>query len=302
MSVSVELDHIGVAVKDLERAREAYERLGFRLTPRSMHRGSATPGAPVEPWGSGNHCAMFREGYLEVVGLTDPNLFSTIKPLVARYEGAHIVAFGCDSADATYAGLVRRGVRVEAPRQLERDAAYGVSGNETRRAAFRNMYFDLEAYPEARLLYIEHLTRDVLWQPHLIEHPNGVVALSDVFICAPEAKAAAEKYASLFETPAEVTSQGEWRLALARGAVWIATPAAWARRAPGAATPPLPSPVGIGFRVASIAQTRSALASRGLETREGAAGGIWVGPTHACGTALYFFDQTVGRVKPAAKT
>ena len=70
----LELDHVGVAVNDLDVGREVYERLGFTLTPRSIHSGSKTPGGPVEPWGSGNHCAMFRDGYLELIGLTDPDL------------------------------------------------------------------------------------------------------------------------------------------------------------------------------------------------------------------------------------
>lgn len=289
MSLTLQLDHIGVAVKDLEAGRAAYERMGFRLTPRSLHRGSPTPGAPVEPWGSGNHCAMFREGYLEVVGLTDPAMFSNVKALVARYEGAHILAIGVESAEGAYAELRRRGVPAEAPRQLERDAAYGAAGNETRKAAFRNIYFDLAAYPEALLLFIEHLTRDVIWQPHLIDHANGVTALTDVFVCAPDARVAAEKYASLFEVAAERTGEGEWRLALARGSVRVMTPAAWARWAPDAPAPPLPSPAGIGFRVASLAQTRSLLESRGVQVGDGRDGGIWVGPAHACGTVLYFF-------------
>ncbi len=79
MNSPVKLDHIGVAIKDLERGRAAYERLGFKLTPRSIHRGSPTPGAPVVPFGSGNHCAMVHEGYLEVVSLIDPTIFSNIK-------------------------------------------------------------------------------------------------------------------------------------------------------------------------------------------------------------------------------
>src|SRR3954463_10736277 len=108
----VRLDHVGVAIRDLERGRAAYERLGFTLTPRSIHRGSPAPGAPVVPFGSGNHCAMFRDGYLEVVGLTDPAVYSNVRSLVARYEGAHIVAFAVDSADATCAALADRGVAV----------------------------------------------------------------------------------------------------------------------------------------------------------------------------------------------
>ena len=39
MSLAVKLDHVGVAIKDLARGRESYERLGFTLTPRSIHRG-----------------------------------------------------------------------------------------------------------------------------------------------------------------------------------------------------------------------------------------------------------------------
>ena len=285
------LDHIGVAVKDLDRGRQSYERLGFRLTPRSMHRGSPTPGAPVEPWGSGNHCAMFGEGYLEIVGLTDANMFSNVRSLVARYEGAHILAIGVDSAQQAYDALTQRNVPIEAPRQLERDAAYGPAGDETRRAAFRNMYFDLATYPESRLLYIEHLTRDVLWQPHLLEHPNGVVALRDVFVCAADAGMAAQKYAALFDTQARQTAQDEYRLALSRGSVWVMSPAAWARWAPGAPTTPAPSPAGIGFRVASVSTTRAYLASRGVIATGGRHGAIWVGPAQGCGATLYFFED-----------
>ena len=64
----LELDHVGVAVKSLDRGRDAYAKLGFTLAARSIHSGSRVPGGPVELWGSGNHCAMFREGYLEELG------------------------------------------------------------------------------------------------------------------------------------------------------------------------------------------------------------------------------------------
>ncbi len=287
--LSARLDHVGVAVRDLDAGRATYERLGFQLTARSTHRGSPTPGAPVEPWGSGNHCAMFREGYLEIVGLTDPAMFSSVKTLIARYEGAHIVAIGCDSADATHAELRRRGVSIDAPRQLERDAAYGPAGNETRRAAFRNMYLDRDAYPEALLFYIEHLTRDVLWQPHLLAHLNGVTAIRDAFLCTAEAQSTAEKLAPALQCLSERMREGEWRLAMTRGSIWVMTAAAWARWAPGAPIPPLPAAVGVGFRVESVAATRSLLAERGVDVRDGCANGIWVGPDQACGAALYFF-------------
>ncbi len=153
------------------------------------------------------------------------------------------------------------------------------------------MYFDQTQYPEARLLYIEHLTRDVLWQPHLLDHPNGVVALSDVFLCVPDARATADKYAALFGQPAEQVTPGEWRIALAHGQVWIATPDAWAGRSQGAAAPALPSPAGIGFGVKNLASTRALLSSNGVEIREGADSGLWIAPAHACGAAIYFSER-----------
>jgi hypothetical protein len=69
------------------------------------------------------------------------------------------------------------------------------------------------------------------------------------------------------------------------------TPAAWARWAPATPTPPLPCVAGIGFRVESIAATRSVLETRGVDVRDGCAGAIWVDPAQACGTALYFFTD-----------
>ena len=66
---------------------------------------------------------------------------------------------------------------------------------------------------------------------------------------------------------------------------------AWARRAPGAAVPALPSPAGIGFKVKSIAATRALLAKNGVEARDGLDGGVWVAPEHACGAAIYFFSN-----------
>lgn len=291
MSNQITLDHIGVAVKDLEHGRLAYERLGFKLAPRSVHSGSRSPGEPVIPFGSGNHCAMLCDGYLEIVGVIDPSMFSNIKSLVARYEGAHIVAFGVETADETYRRLSARGIPIEPARDLQRDAAYGPHGNETRRAAFRNMYFDRAQYPEARLLYIEHLTRDVLWQPHLLDHPNGVAALRDIFLCVNDARSVAEKYGVLFDaSPARITDD-EWRITLARGSVWITSPEAWARRSAGAVAPSVPCPGGIGFRVNDLASTRALLRNNGVEVRDGPDGGLWVAPADACGTAIGFFQD-----------
>lgn len=270
--LKLELDHVGVAVRSLDRGRDAYARLGFKLAPRSFHSGSRVPGAPVEVWGSGNHCAMFREGYLEIIGLTDSEKYSSVKEMVERYEGLHIVAIGCESVDAAREVLLKRGVPVEGARSLERDAAFGDRDEETRRAKFRNCYVDRQKFSEARFLYIEHLTREVIWQTHLLEHPNGAVAIEEVYFAAADPKSTAVKLAALLPSPA-------------RGRFYVMTGAEW-KFSP---LPPLPSPVGFGIRVGSLAQARACLAANGVKTTENR--GLWVDPADACGAAIRFFEK-----------
>lgn len=288
--VRLELDHVGVVNADLEQARRQYARLGFQLTARSDHAGARVPGGPVEPWGSGNHCAMLHEGYLEVLGITDPARYSSALAMVERYEGLHIVALGCDDAEVTSAAIRARGGPVAAPHALERDAAFGPDGRQTRRARFRNIYVDRERVAEARFIIIEHRTRDVLWQPHLLEHPNGAVALRDAFLCVPDPDATAAKFGPLFGTGWQATSPGCLRLALERGALWLMTTTAWQELAPGATMPPPGSPVGLGVAVRDLAATRRLLRANGIEVHEGRDDAVWVGPGQAAGAVVRFFQ------------
>lgn len=295
-----ELDHVGVAVSDLERGRAAYARLGFQLTAKSLHSGARSTGGPVEAWGSGNHCAMFRDGYLEIIGLTDASMYSSVKDMVSRYEGLHIVAIGCGDADAAYAEFQKSGSPVEAPRALERDAAYGPRNEGTRRAKFRNMYVDRQAFNEGRFIFIEHLTRDVLWQPHLLDHPNGALGMDAVYFVAADPEATVRKLAPLFSGRVEKLA-GVARLALDRGTLWVTGEKQWRERVPGHVLPPLASPAGFGVRVASLEATRHYLESNGVAVHPamnksqhaGAAASFWVAPEDACGAAIQFLQAEI---------
>ena len=285
-----ELDHCGVAVKSLDRGRDAYARLGFQLTARSFHSGARTKGGPVEPWGSGNHCAMFRDGYLEIIGLTDASMYSTVKDMVAIYEGLHIVAIGSGEADAAYAEFQKAGAPVEAPRALERDAAFGPGDKETRRATFRNMYVERAKFTEGRFIFIEHLTRDVLWQPHLLDHPNGALGIDAVYFVVADPEATVQKFAPLFSDRIE-RFPGVIKLELDRGTMWLTQEAEWRKRVPGSLVPPVPSPAGFGIRVASIDATRKYLEANGVPVQAGmSASQLWVAPEHACGAAIQFMQ------------
>ena len=98
-ALAINLDHLGTAVEDLDAGRLAFEKLGFRMTPRSQHRGAAVPGGTVELFGQGNHCAMLERGYLEVLGIFDRTLPTPAQQYLDRYEGLHIVGLQPGSID-----------------------------------------------------------------------------------------------------------------------------------------------------------------------------------------------------------
>jgi hypothetical protein len=289
--LAVDLDHVGVATGDLDAGERTFQNLGFNLTRRSFHRGSRVPGGPIEEWGSGNHCAMLAQGYIEVIGLTDPTKFSAVKTMLDVYQGTHIIAFKPQSIHDTHAVLAARHLPVDGIRELERMTAYGPDGRRQRRVAFRNMYWTRDEFTEARLQYTEHLTNDVMWQPHLLDHPNGAHCLSHVFLCSPHAGATAQKLAPMLGVTPLKVRDGEYDLALSSSRVKILSPAVWNEWSPGTELPPLPAPVGLGVTVRSLAKTRSYLARHGIPFHEGSANGIWIDPKHASNTTVYFFDS-----------
>ena len=178
----MELDHVAVVAAALERGRAAFARLGFRLTPRSSHREPVPPHGAVADWGSGNHCAMFRQGYLEVLGITDPGGYKAhLDHRLARHEGLHLIGFGTADALAEVADLRARGVAIEAPQRLSCAVPFGEA---TRPGSFLIASLDPDVFPEADFIVIEQQTRDLLWPPALMDHPTGTVALDRAVVAS----------------------------------------------------------------------------------------------------------------------
>ena len=289
--LALDLDHVGVAAYNLDEAERTFRRLGFTLTKRSHHRGSRAPGLALEDWGSANHCAMLERGYIEIIGLTDSNKFSSVKPMLELYQGTHIVAFRPDEVQLVHDSLAARGLPVDAIRDLERMTEFGVNGSEQKRVAFRNMYLERSFITEARMQYTQHLTPDVMWQPQLLSHSNGAIALSHLFLCSSQAGETAAKLSPFVGVAPQHVGKEDYALRFLQSEIRVVSPHAWKDWAPGAGIPPVPAaPAGFGIKVRSLAGTREYLAGHGIEMRHGRGGGLWVDPEYAGNTVLYFFE------------
>ncbi|MES3003840.1 MAG: VOC family protein [Pseudomonadota bacterium] len=289
-ALAINLDHLGTAVEDLDAGRLAFEKLGFRMTPRSQHRGAAAPGGPVELFGQGNHCAMLEQGYLEVLGIFDRTLPTPAQQYLDRYEGLHIVGLKPGSIDRLRA-LARGGGALDAPRELGREVDFGPKGLERRRAEFINVKFRPAVFPEATFLYTQHLTPDVIWQPHLLAHPNRAQALQCVYICASDAQGLADRLAGVLQVPAETVGPGLIAFRLESSSLRIVTPEAWERMFPAAPAPRTPRPVGFVVRTSSLESAVDQLDRNGIPFQRCEEGGVYVRPDFACGNVIHFTES-----------
>ena len=281
----IDLDHLGLATHNLERALSVYRRLGFRCTAKSTHQGPVPPLGETGPWGSGNYCMMLNRGYFELIGITDASL---PHPMVAarldKYAGLHIVALGCVDGDAEAAGLRQRMAGVDEPYDLVRDVPYGDGAREGR---FRIYQIDEAALPEGDCFLIEHRSREVLWQPELMDHPNGATGLAGVTICVGDLDRSRARFAALCGADGDYVN-GVARFDLAAGAITLIDEAALAGCYPGVTPPCLPWVAAVTFAVADGAVLESLLAGNGVPLNHAADGARWIAPEHAEGAIVRF--------------
>ncbi|PWC27297.1 VOC family protein [Teichococcus aestuarii] len=274
------LDHIGVCTRDGPGLWAAYEALGFHLTPVARQSGRRHPGDPVEPFATGNRCAMLRQGYLELLAILEPERFDNrIGAFLARYTGMHIVAFGIGDAEAELERLRRAGLDIPGVAHLERP----VDDPKGPRARFARL--PLPDAPEGRLQLIQHLTPELLWQPRWLEHPNRAVALEAAILVAEVPAVSAAALSRLTGHPLEPDPAGGYALPLPQGRLRILPPEALGQVLPGVKAPALPFLAGCVLRTDDGNAAIRRIAGDALRP---VPGGLMVPPDLAGGTALVF--------------
>lgn len=273
------LDHVGIAGRDLGALAAAYEALGFRLTPQGRHHAPGPDGV-VRPIGTGNRCAMLRQGYLELIALVDPALPSNaLDRFLDRYEGLHIIAFGIDDAEAELARLRAGGIAIGGIAWLERP----VETKEGVRTARFARLPSPEA-PEGRLQLIRHLTPELLWQEELLDHPNRARSLEETILAVADPAEAAGRIGRLVGHE-PVAKGGGFTIPLRAGRLSIETAEGAAARLPGLSVPCLPFIAGVVIGTEDGGREAARIAGeRAREVR----GGVLV-PAEAAGGATLLF-------------
>ena len=129
---------------------------------------------------------------------------------------------------------------------------------------------------------VRHLTRDLLWKPPLLAHPNGAKSLEALTIAvADPADFRLRIERCLGVAPGEA---GGFKLAAGRVSV---VDGAWVGEHVPAGAPALPYIAGISIGVADIVRTADLLATSGVPF-EPRGSSVWVAPSEGCGAFVEF--------------
>jgi catechol 2,3-dioxygenase-like lactoylglutathione lyase family enzyme len=180
------IDHVIIAVRDLERVEMNWTRLGFTLTPRGRHlqRGTA------------NYCIMFARDYIELLGIVDRTQdLGGVDVFLAGREGIRGIAFAGEAAEVTAAALTRRGLHPGAVRDLARQVELS---RQTIVPRFRLVALPGEETPGLDAFFCQHVTPALMRQPGWLAHPNGAVGLHGVAVIVEDTAMLAGAYEKLF--------------------------------------------------------------------------------------------------------
>jgi hypothetical protein len=193
--------HLGIVTRDLAAAVTKYESLGFIFTPLSFPEFPLSPGGRPERVGVANRNAIFRNSYLEMLGIVDAARWASIstsqrgpfdidKPL-RRYEGLHVVHFGTEHLDEVRTRLIKDGLDPSPIRPFQR-VVETLDGSALMRA--RCLSFAPGTNPEALFQIVQHETPELALQPRFMAHPNGALALSEAILCVEDPEEVAGRY------------------------------------------------------------------------------------------------------------
>lgn len=279
------INHVGIAVRDLNETARRFEAMGFQLTPYSPHSAAWKPGDAVKPLGSGNRCVMFANDYLEILASEDPSQpAARITNFLKRHQGAHIICFNTEDPQRVDQRLHQAGIATSGVIPLQRDID---TPDGVRMAKFERVQFAPEHSPEGYIQAARHLTPQYIYQPRYIAHPNGCTQLSITFIVTDALNAFAEKYARYTGlSPIRQDHACVFRFALSTQLIIIDAMHA-SEWLPGTLLPPLPAIAGVAFRCPNLAEQRVRLADNGFAFAE-AQGRLVVPAEQASGVAVLF--------------
>ena len=179
------LDHVGFIVRDLDATCDFLAQLGFTQTARANHTRSDEHGHLVSA-GSSQRSIMLRNGYVELMQITDPTAGHQLASAPSVRFGLHIFAFGTRNATLCHSLCVPNAIRAGPVLNWARPVnEVGVQGL----AQFAYFGDAWTASDPAYLCWVEHRTPQLMRSEQLVTHDNSALAVVEVHFSGPRQQA-----------------------------------------------------------------------------------------------------------------
>ena len=251
------LDHVVLAGDDLDAAAEAYEALGFTLTPRAFHD---------DRMGTSNRLAQFAgHTFVELLEVDRPDGLTEHgaetfgfgawnRDYAARRHGLSMIVFRTDDARADIARWRAAGLDTYAPFDFEREARTPEGGTVT--VGFSLGFATSPEMPELAVFVCENRSPGHFWKPAFQRHWNGAADLAGVVVVAGDPHRHAPFFAALFGG-AMAPVEGGVSVACGPHRIEVLTPEATRLRDPGWNGDPGAGALGAGLLIRGAGDGRA---------------------------------------------
>jgi catechol 2,3-dioxygenase-like lactoylglutathione lyase family enzyme len=271
------IDHLLIAVRDLNRAAAAYRRLGFTLSPRAVHS---------QHMGTANHTIMLERDYFELLTVLAPTP-ANAKWRQALADGEGLAGFAAATPSASAAAAAWRSAGLAASDSLAFSRAVERADGERMEARFEVVTVPEQTVPAMALFACAQLTREAVWLPELMTHPNTARAIRKLTIAAPDPLLAAESWSRALPGSTRSAVAGGAQIRIGQHVVEVLDPQAAARRFGLVRPVERATALAIEFEVTDVQACRHMLRQGGLSTQiEGDL--TSVGAADACGVVIGF--------------
>lgn len=276
------IDHVIIAVRDLEQARMAWTRLGFTLSPRGRHIGQ----------GTANYCIMFPSDYVELLGIVDRNdLAQRLDAFLALREGLMAIAFApIATLEGVRSKLSDLQLHPSEPRLLGRQLELPEGTVVSR---FSVVSLPPDETPGLDCFVCAHLTPGLVRRPEWIVHPNGAHGINGVHVLVENTAALLEPYDRMFGIQQVTTTDAVVSLRVGRHRILFSTPDDFATMHPAVDVDPgflQPGIVSLEFAVSGREQTAGYLTQWQIAFDEMPDGSLLV-PAGSANGAILFFSE-----------
>lgn len=258
------LDHLVVAVRNLGAAANAWQELGFTVTPEARH-----------PWGTANRLVQIDGFFVELLAVADESgieeatddVFSFgafNRDFLKTREGGSMVVFESRDPAEDRAAFEKNHLKTYAPFSFGRTATY--PDGSTAKVAFDLTIVSDPLAPMIGYFTCHNRYPENFWRPEFQTHANGATEISEIVLVAKDPSDHHEFLGSLIgQREMRATSLG-LELETPRGKLKVLTPVAYARlygSEAGQSLPDeLPAVAAITFRCRGLESRRVVPASR----------------------------------------